>query len=90
MRKLKHIREGDAPGVNAIHKAMDRLPEEHNVLEFEHEQIISKLNECARFFRIVVLKSTLTIPYTSVFLELEGGYWSGEAKCAVRRRMRLS
>jgi hypothetical protein len=51
-----------------------------------HEQIIAKLDESGKLFRILVLKSTLAIPYTSVFFELDCGYWSREAE----ERLRLS
>jgi L-fucose mutarotase/ribose pyranase (RbsD/FucU family) len=86
--ELKHVPEKDAPGVSAIRSDIDRLLEGQQVREIEHEQIISKLDECAKVFRIVVLKSTLTIPYTSVFLELECGYWNDKAEVRLRNLMR--
>ena len=56
--------------------------EKRNVLP--HDQIIAKLDESARLFRILILKSTLAIPYTSVFLELDCGYWTREAEQNLR------
>jgi hypothetical protein len=35
-------------------------------------------------FRILIIKTELTIPYTSVFLELDCGYWDGEAEKQLR------
>jgi L-fucose mutarotase/ribose pyranase (RbsD/FucU family) len=51
-----------------------------------HDRIIAKLDESAKLFRILILKSTLAIPYTSVFLELQCGYWSRQDE----ERLRLS
>jgi L-fucose mutarotase/ribose pyranase (RbsD/FucU family) len=85
--ELKHVPEEDAPGVNAIRHEIDRLLDGQVARELEHEQIISKLDASAKLFRIVVLKSTLTIPYTSVFLELDCAYWNDKAERRIRNRM---
>jgi len=34
------------------------------------------MDEVARTFRVVIIKTRLTLPYTSVFIELHCGYWS--------------
>jgi hypothetical protein len=52
-----------------------------------HEQMIAKLDESAKLFRVLIFKSTLAIPYTSVFLELDCGYWATEAEQRLRRSM---
>jgi hypothetical protein len=38
-------------------------------------------------FSILIVKSTMTIPYTSVFLELGCGYWDADAEARLRSRM---
>jgi hypothetical protein len=35
----------------------------------------------------VILKSTLAIPYASVFLELGCGYWNGDAEKRLRNAL---
>jgi hypothetical protein len=35
-------------------------------------------------FSILIIKSTMTIPYTSVFIELDCGYWDGEREATLR------
>ncbi len=50
----------------------------------DHERIIAKLDESAKLFNVVILKSTLAIPYTSVFLELDCGYWNANAEKRLR------
>jgi hypothetical protein len=51
----------------------------NNTHELAHEEIIARLDRAGKLFRILILKSTLAIPYSSVFLELDCGYWSEEA-----------
>jgi hypothetical protein len=82
--ELKLVPEEDAPGVNAFRKELYRLLAGKETREIAHKQIIARLDQAARLFRILILKSTLAIPYTSVFLELECGYWSGKAEKRLR------
>jgi len=85
--ELKHVPEEDAPGVTALRDEIDRVLRGQNARVLEHEQIIAKLDESAKLFNIVILKSTLAIPYTSVFLELDCGYWNEGAEKRLRSSM---
>ena len=51
------------------------------------QEIISKLDEAGKTFHILVLKTSLTIPYTSVFVRLECGYWGADAEKRLRAAM---
>ena len=55
-----------------------------------HDQIIARLDESARLFRILIIKTAMTIPYTSIFFELECGYSSAETEERLRFAMQLS
>jgi hypothetical protein len=82
--ELKYVSEDDVPGSTARRDDIHRLLSDCKASELEHEQIISKLDESAKLFRVLVLKSTLTVPYTSVFLELDCGYWTADAEQRLR------
>jgi hypothetical protein len=53
-----------------------------------HEQIIAKLDQAAETFRVLIVKSSFTIPYTSVCFELDCGYWTAESEQRLRSAMR--
>jgi hypothetical protein len=82
--ELKQVAEEDAPGVTALRKELIRLLAGKNTRELAHEEIIARLDRAGNLFRILILKSTLAIPYSSVFLELDCGYWSEEAEERLR------
>lgn len=82
--ELKFVSEDDAPGVLGYRRSVHQMLNDRNICELEHEQIIAKLDACGRLFRILILKSTLTIPYTSVFLELDCKYWNPDAEERLR------
>jgi len=86
--ELPFVTEQQAPGVtkyrSEIKAAMGNLP----VYSVLHEQLIQKMNQTSDSFHILILKTTLTIPYTSVFLRLDCKYWSDDAEQVLRHTMK--
>lgn len=76
--ELKSVIEDDAPGVAEYKRKLSELLNSSNVKYAEHEKIIGDIDAAADMFNILVLKTDMRIPYTSVFLRLECGYWSEE------------
>ena len=85
--ELKMVAEQDAPGVDAYRLGLGQLLKTCETEERAHEEIISELDHDAAVFQILVLKTTLQIPYTSVFLRLDCGYWTSGAEARLRDRM---
>ncbi len=85
--ELKVVPESDAAGVTAYREALTHLVGKTEAQSLPHEEIISKLDEAGKTFHILVLKTRLTIPYTSVFIRLECGYWSADAEKRLREAM---
>ena len=85
--ELKAVPESDAPGVTSYRKALSDFLGTREAQSLPHEEIIAKLDEAGKTFHILVLKTTLTIPYTSVFLRLDCGYWSEEQEKRLREKL---
>lgn len=83
--ELDSVDESDAPGIDAYRKQLRELHKDRQVKVMPHEEIISKLDKGAELFNILLLKTDLEIPYTSVFLELDCGYWNVEKELRLRR-----
>jgi hypothetical protein len=83
-RELEFVEERDAPGIDGYRQWLKSALEELNVNSAPHEEIIAKLDRAAQMFSILIIKSTMTIPYTSVFIELDCGYWDGEREARLR------
>ena len=90
-RELDFVSEDDAPGIAACRERLLALLKGGNagaqVRQLAHEQIIARLDECAQVFRVLIIKTGLALPYTSVFFELDCGYWSADAEERLRRAM---
>ncbi|MBQ6658799.1 MAG: hypothetical protein IJM70_05680, partial [Prevotella sp.] len=50
-----------------------------------HEDLIRKLDEVSSLFEVVIIKTPLTIPYTTAFFELDCQYWDAEREATLRK-----
>jgi D-ribose pyranose/furanose isomerase RbsD len=89
-KELAFVREIDAPGITEYKQQLQGALYGSSVEHLEHEQIIAKLDRSAQVFRILVIKTTMTIPYTSVFFELDCGYWNADAEERLRQAILVS
>lgn len=77
--------ENLCPGITAYRAEVDAaLGAGADMKEVDHEQLILKLDEVSRLYRVVIIKSGLTIPYTSLFFELDCRYWDAAREAAIR------
>jgi hypothetical protein len=87
-QELNFVSEADAGGVTAYRGQLEQLLKGQNVRVLPHEEIISRLDCVGQMFRVLLIKTSMCIPYTSVFFELECGYWNAEAEKRLRASMR--
>lgn len=88
--ELKFVPDKDAPGVSAYREQLAAILGSRKANELPHEQIISKLDEVSRTFRVLIIKTNIAIPYTSVFVQLNASYWGDDAEARLRAAMRSS
>jgi hypothetical protein len=88
--ELSFVDENDAPGIDDYRRQLEASLHESQVTRIPHEQIIHKLDQFAQLFRILIIKSEMTLPYTSVFFELDCGYWDAESEQRLRDALHAS
>jgi len=86
--ELKHVPDKNAPGVAAYRDGLAKLLAGKETQTLPHEQIIAKLDEAGKAFKVLLIKTPLTLPYTSVFFQLECGYWNAASEKELRETMR--
>jgi L-fucose mutarotase/ribose pyranase (RbsD/FucU family) len=82
--ELPYITEQDANGIKAYAAQMASLLKGIDASSLPQEQIEAKLEDAAHGFHVLVLKSTTTLPYSSVFIQLDSGYWAPDAERRLR------
>jgi hypothetical protein len=86
-KELEFVPESDAPGISQYRRNLAGLLGGQQVNAMPHEQIIAKLDDAGKTFRVLIIKTTMTIPYTSVFLQLDCAYWNADAERRLREAM---
>jgi D-ribose pyranose/furanose isomerase RbsD len=72
--ELPFVSDDDVPGASAYRAEIAQLLHNYPVESLPHEKIISNIDEAGKTFHVLVLKTNMTIPYTSVFIRLDCKY----------------
>jgi RbsD / FucU transport protein family len=90
--ELKYVSEEDAVGIAAYRQLLsgifDKLLPDQKIVSIGHEDIINKLDAASKTFNVLIIKTNMVLPYTSVFLELRAGYWGDDAERRLRETIR--
>jgi hypothetical protein len=86
--ELKYVSEEDAIGIGAYRQLLggifEKLLPDQKIVSIGHEDIINRLDAASKTFNVLIIKTNMVLPYTSVFLELRAGYWGDDAERRVR------
>jgi hypothetical protein len=85
--ELPFVTDQDAPGASTYRAEIGDLLRAYPVQSLPHEKVIANIDEASRQFHVLVLKTRMAIPYTSVFIRLDCKYWSADAEARLRSRM---
>ena len=85
--ELPYVTDQAAPGVSVYRQHLKEILKDRPVRSLPHETLIKQINDAGQTFHILVLKTNMAIPYTSVFLQLDCKYWPPEAEQQLRRGM---
>jgi D-ribose pyranose/furanose isomerase RbsD len=85
--ELPLISDSDAPGASAYREQLSQLARDYPAVSLRHDKIISRIDEAGKTFHVLVLKTNMTIPYTSVFIRLDCKYWSSDQERNLRSVM---
>jgi hypothetical protein len=85
--ELPFVTEEDAPGVTEYRNYVTQLLQDYPPERLPHEKLISTVNDAGKMFNVLILKTNMAIPYTSVFIRLDCKYWTDEQENRLRKKM---
>jgi hypothetical protein len=85
--ELAFVPDLDAPGASAYRAQIGKLMQGYDVQSQPHETILKAFDKEGKVFHVLVLKTNMAIPYTSVFIRLDCKYWSADAEKRMRAKM---
>jgi hypothetical protein len=82
--ELKFLPETDVPGITSYRETLRSLAGDRKINTLPHEQLIAKLDQVSQSFRVLIVKTKMAMPYTSVFLQLDCVYWTPDEETRLR------
>ena len=86
-KELSFITGEQVPGIEVFRSEAEKILAGREVNTLLHDEVFSMLDESSSLFRVLVIKTNCTIPYTSVFLQLDCSYWGPENEKMLRDLM---
>lgn len=86
-KEMAFVAENDAKGIENYRNGLNKILVDNELKTLLHEEIINELDNSAKVFEVLIIKTNLTIPYTSVFFQLDCGYWNSEAENNLRKKL---
>jgi D-ribose pyranose/furanose isomerase RbsD len=86
-KELLFMRDDLSKGVESFKASLAQTLSKQKIEVIPHEEVFAKLDEASKLFNVLVLKTECLMPYTSVFIELDCGYWSPEREKTLRERI---
>ncbi len=78
------------PGLATYRQQLRPLLAGRAVQTMPHDSVFGRLDKASKTFGVLILKTTSTIPYSTVFLELDCAYWNAAAEKQLRDSMAIT
>ena len=75
------------PGIDEHRRRLTTALRSHETTELEQQSLLTLLADASQNFNVLVIRTPTALPYTSVFIELQPGYWDAESEARLRERI---
>ena len=86
-REMRAVENDFAPGVDDYRGQLQTAMHGYETTELDQDSLLTLMQDAQRSFDVLVIRTTTALPYTSIFMELQPGYWDGESETRLRQRM---
>ena len=86
-RELRSVENDFAPGIDFFRKRLENSRHGYEPTELEQQSLLTLLEDANRSFDVLVIRTTTPLPYSSVFIELQPGYWDADAENRLREKI---
>ena len=89
-QELQFVQETDYPGVTHLREQIINTFNKTKLSNIPHTEVLSKIDDAGKTFRVLFIKTSTTIPYTSVYMRLDCGYMTDEVENKIRNSIAAS
>jgi L-fucose mutarotase/ribose pyranase (RbsD/FucU family) len=86
-REMRSVENHFAPGIDSMRERIKASLHGHEPTELDQQSLITLLESANQSYDVLVIRTPTALPYTSVFLELQPGYWDAESEDRLRERI---
>ena len=89
-KEIEFVGERDYPGVSALRRKIATTFAVDQVSSTPHSEVMRTISEAGAIYRVLFIKTTGTIPYSSVYIRLDCGYMNDDVERKIRNAMAAS
>ena len=86
-RELRSVENDFAPGIDNLRERLEASLHGHEPTQLDQQSLLTLLEYANRSFDVLVIRTTTALPYSSVFIELQPGYWDVDSETRLRERI---
>ena len=86
-REMRALENDFAPGIDEFRKQLPAALHSRETTELEQQSLLTLMEDATKSFEVLVIRTNTALPYTSVFMELQPGYWNGDSEDRLRERI---
>ena len=87
-RELRSVKNSQAPGVDQFRKDLKGALSSYPPRELDSITLNKLLQSTSDTYAVLVIKTQTALPYSSVFIELDSGYWDIETEQELRESIK--
>lgn len=86
-REMRSVENDFAPGIEDMRNRITKALHNYEPTELDQHSLITLLDSANKDYEVLVIRTPTALPYASVFMELQPGYWDAECEDSLRRRI---
>jgi hypothetical protein len=86
-RELRSMSNDAAPGIDEFKRRAQQTLLGLETTSLDQESLMSLVADADRSFDVLVVRTTSALPYSSIFIELQPGYWDADAEQQLRAKI---
>ena len=89
-RELGFVENDNAPGIDLYRKQISEALRGYDIRDFQSRYLSVVLEDDSKTFAVLVIKTQTALPYSSIFIELDSGFWDQRSEQKLRTKMEAS
>ena len=86
-REVRAVENDFSPGIDHFREQIQASLHDYEKTELDQQSLLTLMEAANQSFDVLVIRTSTALPYSSVFLELQPGYWDAESEDRLRQRI---